>query len=100
MRSSFEELKRKLTTTLLALPDFDVPFVVETDASCVAVGAVLAQKKKDGKIQPVQYAGRTMNKTERGYSACEREALAVIFALKKFGVFLLSTQRFLLITDH
>ena len=101
MRSAFEVLKQKLTTPpLLSLPDFDVPFVVETDASSVAVGAVLAQKKKDGKIHPVQYASRTMKKTERNYSACEREAFTVIFALMKFRVYLLSTQRFLLITDH
>ena len=47
MRPSFEELKRKFTTPhLLALPDFDGPFVVETDASSVAVVEVLAQKKK------------------------------------------------------
>ena len=101
MQSWFEELKRKLTTPPFSdLPDFDVTFVVETDASSVAVGAVLAQKKKDGKIHPVQYASRTMNKTERDYSDCEREALAVIFDLRKFRVYLLSTQRFLLITDH
>ena len=57
IRSSFEESKRKLTRPpLLPLPDFDVPFVVETDSSSVAVGAVLEQKKKDGKIHPVQYA--------------------------------------------
>ena len=92
---------RKLTTPpLLALPVFDVPFVVETDASSIAVGAVLARRKKDGNIHPVQYASRTITKTERDCSACEREALAVIFALKMFGVYLLSTQKFLLITDH
>ena len=100
-RSSFEQLEQKLTTPLLlALPDFDVLFVVETDASSVAVGAVLAQKKKDGKIHPVKYASRTMNKTERDYSDCEREALAVIFAFEEVRVYLLSTQRFLLIMDH
>ena len=85
MPSSLEELKRKLTTPpLLALPDFDVPFVVETDASSVTVGAVLVQNKKDWKIHSVQYANRIMTKTERDYKACEREALALIFALKKF----------------
>lgn len=46
------------------------------------------------------YASRTMNSAERNYSACEREALAVIFALKKFRMYLLSTEPFKLITDH
>lgn len=101
MREAFVELKEKLTSPpLLALPDFDEPFVVETGASSIAVGAVLPQKKEDGKIHPIQYASRTMTSTEKNYSACEREALAVIFALKKFRVYLLSTQKFTLITDH
>lgn len=41
-----------------------------------------------------------MNAAERNYSACEREALAVIFPLRKFRVHLLSNIPFTLITDH
>ena len=41
-----------------------------------------------------------MNTSEREYSACEREALAVIFALKRFRVYLLSSTPLKLITDH
>ena len=101
MRVAFDTLKERLTSPpLLAFPDFDAPFVVETDASSVAIGAVLAQKKEDGKVHPIQYASRTMTAAERNYSACEREALAVIFALKKFRVYLLSSIPFTLITDH
>ena len=101
MQKAFERLKFKLTSPpVLAFPDFDQPFVVETDASSVAVGAVLTQRKEDKRVQPIQYASRTMTSAERNYSACEREALALIFALKKFRVYLLSTQRFTLITDH
>ena len=55
----------------------------------MSVGAVLAQKKEDGRIHPIPYASRTMNTSERKYSACEHEALAVIFSLKKFRVYLL-----------
>ena len=101
MQEAFEKLKLKLTSPpVLAFPDFQRPFVVETDASSVAVGAVMAQRKEDRKVHPIQYASRPMTSAERKYSACEHEALAVIFALKKFRVYLLSTQRFVLITDH
>ncbi|CDF33201.1 unnamed protein product [Chondrus crispus] len=101
MQEAFDELRIKLTSPpVLAYPDFEKAFVVETDASSVSVGAVLAQKKEDGKIHPIQYASRTMNTSERKYSACEREALAVIFALKKFRVYVLSSTPFKLITDH
>ena len=72
---------------------------MQTDASSVAVGAALAQRKEDGK-HPVQYASRTMNDAKKKYSACERESLAVLFVLKKFRVYLLSTQKYVLVTDH
>ena len=101
MMASFEELKQKLTSPpVLSFPDFDQPFIVETDASNLSLGGVLAQKKEDGKIHPIQFASRTMTDAEKKYSTCEREALAVIFALKKFRVYLLSSTPFTVITDH
>ena len=101
MTSSFNDLKNRLVSPpILAMPNFSLPFVVETDASNVAVGAVLAQTQEDGKVHPVQYASRTMSAAERKYSACEREALAVVFALRKFRVYLLSDVPFVVVTDH
>ena len=74
---------------MLEFPDFDVPLVAETDASGITLGAVLAKKKKDGKVHRIEYASGTMTATERRYTTCEREALAIIFALRKFRVYLL-----------
>ena len=100
-KKTFESLKLKLTTPpVLAFPNLDELFLVETDASSVAVGAVLAQKKEDKKTHPIQYASGTLCQADREYSAWERETLAVIFALKKFGVYLLSSDPFTLVTDH
>lgn len=70
---------------VLAYPDCDHLFVVETDASYRADGEVLDQKKEGGKIKPIQYASRNMKETEKRYSVCEREDLAVIFALGNLG---------------
>ena len=87
MLEAFEKLKLKLTSPpVLTFPDFEKLYVVETDASSVAVGAVMAQRKEDRKVHPIQLASRTMTSAERKYYACEREALAVIFGLKKFRV--------------
>ena len=81
-QEAFEKLKEALTTApVLAFPDFELPFIVETDASAVAVGAVLAQKQK-GRVHPIQFASRSLGKAERNYSACEREAIGAIFALR------------------
>ncbi len=101
MQSAFEALKDILTTSpVLGYPDFDKKFIVETDASAVALVAVLSQEDDDGSVHPLRFASRTMNTTERNYDVCEREALAVIFALKKFRVYLLGSEKFTVISDH
>lgn len=41
-----------------------------------------------------------MSRAERHYTACKRDALAVIFALRKFRLYLLSTEQFTLMTDQ
>lgn len=70
MEGAFVSLKASLMyPPLLAFPDFDQPFVVEKDAYSFVVGAVLAQKKADGKVHPIQFENRTINAAEKKYSA-------------------------------
>lgn len=61
---------------------------------------MLGQKQQDGNIHRFYYASRTMNAAERNYSAFEPEALAVIFALKRFRMYLLPTEPFRLIRHY
>lgn len=90
---AFTELKRRLTTPyVLAYPRFDTPFMVEWDASATAIGAFLGQKQQEGKVNSIYYASWTINAAERNYSVYEREVLAVIFASKRFRMYLLSTE--------
>lgn len=84
----------------MAFADFESSLVDEADASNVSVGTVLAHKKKDGKIHRVQYATRTMTEAEKNYPTCEREALAIIFAVEKFCVYLLPSVKFRITTNH
>ena len=67
--------------------DTTLPIVVSADSSKYGLGAVLCQKK-DGEELPVVFASRTLNKAERNYSQTEKEALALIFALKRFHHYL------------
>ena len=83
----------------LVKPDF--PFILQTDASDEALGAVLLQARSDNpaEVAPVQYASRRLCPAKRNYSTVEKEALAAYWAIKKFEVFLYG-RHFTLRTDH
>jgi hypothetical protein len=76
--SAFNTLKELLTTEpLLQYPDFNRPFVLTTDASNEAIGAVLSQGPI-GKDLPIAYASRTLNNPEKNYPTVEKELLAIV----------------------
>lgn len=80
MTETFQTLNEMLTSPqVLVFPDFDARFIVETNALSFAVGVILARKKEDGKIHPVNFARRAMISAKINYSACESEPLAVLF---------------------
>ena len=96
---AFEELKRIMTSELLlTYPDFGKPFILTTDASNVAIGAVLTQLV-EGKEKPIAYLSRTLSKAEENYSATSKELLAIYFATKTFRPYLYG-RPFTIYTDH
>ena len=99
--SAFVALKTALSTApVLSFPDFELPFIVDTDASDFGLGAVLSQVDPESGLEKVVYfASRTLNKPEKRYSTTRKEMLAVVWALKTFRVYLLGRQ-FRLRTDH
>ena len=79
--NSFTALKVAMATApVLCLPDFERQFVVTTDASDVAVGAILEQNF-GSRLQPIAFASRKLNTTEIRYSAYERQMLRIVWAL-------------------
>ena len=98
-QDAFEQLKQAITTPpVLIYPDFSKPFLLTTDASNEALGAVLSQGKV-GSDKPIAYASRALSKTEKRYSTIEREALAVVWAVNNFRSYLLG-RVFTVYTDH
>ena len=96
---AFSLLKQKLTMSpIVAYPCFEQPFILATDASEFAVGSVLSQKIK-GVERVISYWSCQLNKAERNYSTVEREALAVVAAVKEFYPYLYG-RTFTLFTDH
>ena len=75
---AFNRLKAAcLQAPILAFPDFNKPFLLETDASGRGFGAVLSQKQADGWHHPIAYASHVMNETEQRYHSNKQEFLAL-----------------------
>ena len=79
---TFDRLKAAcLQAPILAFPDFNKPFLLETDASGRGLGAVLSQKQEDGRYHPIAYASCVMNETEQRYHSNKQEFLALKWAV-------------------
>ena len=101
---SFEDLKTALASAeVMAYPRRNGMFILDTDASNYACGAVLSQVQVDGTGQqverPIAYASKKFDGREAFYCARRREMLAIIKFVKHFNVYL-KGPTFMIRTDH
>jgi len=99
---AFDEIKSRLRSApVLQLPDPDRAYVVNTDASDFAVGAVLQQDQGRG-LQPVAFMSHKMTPAETRYPTHDKEMLAVMHALAEWRTYLQGRQPFIIRirTDH
>ena len=82
----------------MSCPKGDGQFILDTDASEFAIGAVLSQIQ-DGQENVIAYASRTMNKAERNYCVTDKELLAVRYFVEYFHHYLLG-RKFIIRSDH
>ena len=99
-QDSFVRIKEALTTTkVLAHFSLDLALGLARDASAVGIEAVFFHRYQDGTERPIAYASKSLTSAEKNYSQIEREALSIIFGVKKFHQFLYG-RFFVLVTDH
>lgn len=82
------------TTPVLALPDFQRTFEVETDASDIGIGAVLMQQG-----QPIAFLSKALGESHKHLSIYEKEFLALIMAIERWRQYL-QRQEFVIHADH
>ena len=95
-----EELKSAITSApVLRIADPKKKFVVTTDASGVAVGAVLEQEDDEGKLLPVAFMSQKLRPEQRHYEVRDLELLAIVHACRIWRPYLLG-QKVRVLTDH
>lgn len=87
---SFENLKNSICKiTYRAQPNLEKDFIVITDASNEAIGAILAQKDETGKEKMIYAFSKKLDKSQKNYSTTDKELLAVVKTLEHFRHYLL-----------
>ncbi|XP_033126304.1 uncharacterized protein K02A2.6-like [Anneissia japonica] len=88
-----------LDNSLLVHYDVNRELRLACDASPYGVGAVISHIMPNGKERPIAFASRTLSNSEQNYAQIEREALSIVYGVRKFHKYLYG-RRFVLITDH
>lgn len=95
VQQAFDNLKSNMSQPpVLALPNFEKPFTIETDASAQGMGAMLLQEG-----HPIAFISKAFSPNNALLSAYERELLEVVFAVNKWQHYLMSLP-FVIKTDE
>ncbi len=93
-QQSFNAIKRALSSTeVLFHYDPRKLVIMRCDASPYGVGPVLLHRLPSGEEKPIIFASRTMSQAEKTYSQLDKEALAIMFGVKRFYMYVFGRHR-------
>ena len=96
----FHLAKQQLTSSkVLTRYDHMLPINLTADVSAYGFGPVISHVFPDGSEKPIAYASQTNTSSERTHAQIEKEALSLVFGVKKVHQYLYG-RKFNLITDH
>ena len=99
-RDAFHKLKKAvMSTPVLAYPNPNKEYLLETDASKLGLGAVLSQKQVDGRYHPVAFSSQALHGAEVNYHSMKLKFLAMKWSIEHFQTYLLG-HRFKVHTDN
>lgn len=97
-KAAFYKLRDLLKSDpILAHPNWDLPFELHTDACRKGLGACLVQRDDQGQ-KVIEYASRSLSANELNYEIWELEALAAVWAMRHWRLYLAGTK-FKILTD-
>jgi hypothetical protein len=101
-QAAFDTFKMAFTSApILIHPDLAKPFIVETDASDFALGAILPQFGIDGLLHLIAFYSRKLTNAEINYQVYDKELLVIITAFEQWRPYLAGAQhRVQVLTDH
>ena len=99
-KKAFHSVKKLITSDMVLIHyDPGRPLRLACDSSPVGIGEFLSHIMEDGSERPIAFTSRTLTKAERNYSQIDKEALALVWGVKKFHLYLFG-RHFTLVTDH
>lgn len=101
-QAAFQGLKDAICSEpVLAHPDPDKQYFMETDASGVAIGAILSQRQNDGYLHPIAFRSQSFKLAELNYDTFDKELLAIVDSCKEWRLYLEGMKHeIIVLTDH